>query len=144
MANYKGHLFGGIIAYVLVAIMVSSYCLCAKFIGNGLLFALAGSLFPDVDIKSKAQKIFYFLIFLSMAVLLIQKKETLAVFLGLISFLPLFVKHRGLFHKFWFILLLTIVVTLFICINSPTYREPTINYAIFFTAGAISHLFLDR
>ena len=144
MANYKGHVFGGVVAYVLVAIVISSYCMCTKFIGNGFLFAIAGSLFPDVDIKSNAQKIFYALVFVSMLILAIQNKESLAVFLGMISFLPLFVKHRGLFHSFWFNFILTVLAISFICVNSPLNCTSTIYYAIFFLAGILSHLFLDR
>jgi len=67
MPGYKGHLVGGTVAYGLlffglVGVVVKQPSMLTA--GEWLLFALAGSLFPDIDIKSKGQKYFYYVIFL--------------------------------------------------------------------------------
>src|SRR5438309_2217826 len=63
MPGYKGHLVGGTVAFgllffALVGVVVRQPSMLIA--GEWLLFALAGSLFPDIDIKSKGQKYFYF------------------------------------------------------------------------------------
>lgn len=61
--------------------------------------ALLFGLFPDVDIKSKSQKIFYSLLFvLNLSLLLFQRYLESAI-LGLFAILPILSKHRGWTHS---------------------------------------------
>src|SRR5882724_10040377 len=64
MPGYKGHLVGGAAVYVLflcciIGVVKPSLLMASEW----LIFTLAGALFPDVDIKSKGQKYFYFVVF---------------------------------------------------------------------------------
>ena len=76
MPNYKTHLAGGLFAYLLsiyavITLRTISFALALEW----LLFCLLGALFPDVDIKSKGQKIFYWIVLLLGTFLLFRKRE---------------------------------------------------------------------
>lgn len=62
--------------------------------------ALLFGLFPDVDIKSKSQKIFYSLLFvLNLSLILLFQRYLEAAILGLFAILPILSKHRGWTHS---------------------------------------------
>ena len=62
--------------------------------------ALLFGLFPDVDIKSKSQKIFYSLLFIfNLSLILLFKRYLEAAILGLFAILPILSKHRGWTHS---------------------------------------------
>ena len=105
--------------------------------------AMAGALFPDVDVKSKGQQLFYSgLIMLSVLLLVFDYHHFLAWFLVL-SLIPLILKHRGLTHEWWFLTLLTGGVCTLLYWAFPYYRLIIMYAALFFWLGAISHLWLD-
>lgn len=144
MSNYKGHLVGGMASYLIILSLLRS-SFNPTFITSleWLLFALIGSLFPDIDTKSMGQKVFYRFVFVLFAFLIILKKVELLLFLSLISLVPLLVKHRGLFHKLWFILLIPLSTCLYFKYYFPGYLDIIIFNSIFFIAGVVSHLILD-
>ncbi|MDE0481145.1 MAG: metal-dependent hydrolase [Candidatus Poribacteria bacterium] len=62
--------------------------------------ALLFGLWPDVDIKSKSQQIFYTVLFLLNASLILSLKRYLeAALLGLFAMLPILSRHRGWTHS---------------------------------------------
>ena len=69
-----------------------------KIIGCFVVAVLFG-LWPDVDIKSKSQKLFYRVLFALNVVLIIFLRRYLeAALLGLFAMLPIMSKHRGWTH----------------------------------------------
>jgi len=147
MPNYKGHLVGGFIAYAIVVyillylmiIYVPSITTAIEW----LLFTLAGSLFPDVDIKSKGQKLFYRTMFGITLLLILKQRFELLILVMVLSFIPLLVRHRGIFHNFWFIMMLVGTVTCTLTIYYPAHAHIITTDALFFITGIISHLWLD-
>ena len=85
------------------------------------IVALLFGLWPDVDIASKSQKIFYSALFvLNASLILLFQMYLAAALLGLFAMLPILSKHRGWTHsKFTMILL----PSLFLVI--PIYVEYT-------------------
>jgi len=141
--DYKTHLFGGLGAYVILIGALGRLCPSAACGTEWLLFALAGSLFPDVDIKSKSQQLFYLLLLVTALVIYSEKRYDLLPALAVATFLPLLVKHRGLFHRLWFVLLATYAIW-----RTGSSVRPDLSMSLkydmlFFAAGAISHLWLD-
>lgn len=144
MPNYKGHLVGGIAAYGLL--------LCALFAVikpslltafEWLLFALAGSLFPDVDIKSKGQKYFYYFILLVFIVLVVGKRFEVMACCSFIVILPMLVNHRGVFHNPWFVVIMPLLLWVMVSSIMPGMSQQFFFDILFFIVGAVSHIWLD-
>ena len=69
-----------------------------KIIGCFAVAVLFG-LWPDVDIKSKSQKIFYSVLFaLNLVLIVFLQKYLESALLGLFAMLPIMSKHRGWTH----------------------------------------------
>ena len=83
-----------------------------KIVGCFVVAVLFG-LWPDVDIKSKSQKIFYTVLFVLNVVLIVFLQKYLeSALLGLFAMLPIMSKHRGWTHAKITMLLLPVVFLL--------------------------------
>jgi membrane-bound metal-dependent hydrolase YbcI (DUF457 family) len=104
-----------------------------------MLFAL----FPDIDIKSKGQSLFYWLIFIVDALLIWSKQIQAAAYLGIIALLPLLSKHRGWIHS----IVAAFVVPAPIILVPYLYSECILTVAVLFYGAAVlgylSHIALD-
>ncbi len=145
MPNYKGHLVGGSIAYAVTLFLLRGWqpsILCAV---EWFAFTLIGALFPDIDIKSKGQKLFYQGIGILFVFLVLQKQFQAIAFISFIALFPLVVRHRGITHSLWFILALCLSVLIFVHVQFSDYVAHKLTLdVIFFLVGAVSHLVLDR
>ena len=144
MPNYKGHLVGGMAAYglllcTLLALVKPSLLTASEW----LLFALAGSLFPDIDIKSKGQKYFYYFILLVFIVLVVGKRFEAMACCGFIVIWPMLVNHRGIFHNPWFVVIMPLVLWIIISSIIPGVSQQFFFDILFFIVGAVSHIWLD-
>jgi membrane-bound metal-dependent hydrolase YbcI (DUF457 family) len=144
MPGYKTHLVGGCAVYIVLLVIMRYYNPSPIAACEWLACALAGSLFPDVDIKSKGQKYFYYGTFLLFCILLTQKRYGLFACISICSLAPMLVKHRGIFHELWFIIMAPSVVGLAVGNVNTQARQSIFFCIVFFIAGAISHLLLDR
>lgn len=143
MPNYKGHLGGGFVAFLIVinVIIVKKVSLLIAL--EWLAFTLLGALFPDIDTKSKGQKIFYKTLVVVFLILLLKQCFTAIIFLSILSFLPLVVRHRGLCHELWFVIGVPLVVAGSVGCYFPKFSSLAWWDAFFFIVGAVSHLYLD-
>lgn len=144
MPGYRGHMIGAAVAFagVVGAVMWLGFSMEGEALASGLLFTFLGALFPDIDTKSKGQKLLYACVVATLVMMLIYKKYCGAIIVAIVSFLPLFVKHRGLFHKFWFALLVAISAAIACSLQFQMHRAAVHN-SIFFLVGFVSHLVLD-
>lgn len=144
MPNYKGHVLGGIVVYGIVFCAVASF-LHPSFITacEWLLFTLAGALFPDIDIKSKGQKYFYHLILVLLIVLAFHQQFATMACCSFIVITPMLVRHRGIFHRSWFIMTMPIVVWALVSFSFPLLSASLFVNTLFFIAGGLSHIMLD-
>ena len=154
MAGYKGHIAGGLVTAVACTFAVSllPYEQLSAYadllqgwqtLAGVFIVAMLFALFPDVDIKSKGQSLFYWLIFIVDALLIWNKQIQAAAYLGVIALLPLLSKHRGWTHS---------VVAAFL-VPSPIvlvpylYSERIVAVAVLFygaaVVGYLSHIALD-
>ncbi|ACF13254.1 membrane-bound metal-dependent hydrolase [Chloroherpeton thalassium ATCC 35110] len=151
MSSYKGHLFGGALFFIplsVVLVLFFDYNTLSKFeflLQVGILFSitLLFSLWPDVDIKSKGQLIFYrFFVGVDVVLILTQKLQESA-FLGLFAMLPLIGRHRGWTHSLWAAFLIPtpfLFLPLFYAGKPLYFGMPYYLAALF---GYISHRFMD-
>lgn len=143
MPNYKGHIAGGFVAYG-IALCLATCCSASWATSlEWLLFTLAGSLFPDIDIKSKGQKLFYRLMFVVLLILMYQRRVVLAASIGVLCMVPMIVRHRGMLHKLWFVILFPSLLAFVCTLYVPCYAPMIAQDAFFFIMGAVSHVWLD-
>ena len=144
MPGYRGHIIGGLAAYGIALYVVRS-CLQPSVLTSieWLLFALTGSLFPDVDTKSKGQKLFYMLMFGIFGALLLRGQVETIGFLSFLVLIPMIVPHRGLFHRLWFIIAFALALVMWCGISTTIPCRILLFDALFFIVGAFSHLLLD-
>lgn len=151
MAGYKGHISAGAGFGLLMIIGLAFSPLAEQLtleekLVKGLVvlwLAVMFGLFPDVDIKSKGQVLFYRIFFVLDIVLLVKKYYVEAALLGFLALLPIISKHRGWTHTFWAMLLVPSPILL-----GPMYfaKAPVLDGLPFYlgaVAGYFSHLIAD-
>jgi len=145
MPNYKKHLIGGLGAYAVLLIILQRIIepISLFSAAEWLVCSLAGSLFPDIDIKSRGQKYFYRVILLVIIFLIIQRHFSLLAMSSIMAVTPMLVRHRGIFHRLWFIILFPLTIWYIVSLSVPTISTILLFDLLFFIAGAISHLWLD-
>lgn len=145
MPGYKGHIAGGIVIYgVTLAVIMQNLNPSPVTMIEWFCFTVAGALFPDIDIKSKGQKLFYWLLLGIIGYLIFHGYAECIPFIAILAIVPLLSRHRGLFHKLWFVILLpSAVAFLMMAYWAPSCSSLIFFDCLFFIMGAISHLVLD-
>jgi hypothetical protein len=154
VANYKGHIGGGLVfsaayAAILSFVPIERFAehagifqdwqaLFAVFV-IGMLFAL----FPDVDTNSRAQDIFFGIVFPLDILLIWQHSIQAAAYLGLIAMLPIIGHHRGWTHKKWAMIVIPLPILLVPYLYNDTVFPASVVYYGAAVVGYFSHLFLD-
>ncbi len=151
MAGYKGHISTAVLFGVLLVAGLSLTSVAAVMpIPEKVLkavviiwLAIIFALFPDIDIKSKGQLLFYRLFFLLDFVLLVAGRYREAALLGFLAIVPILSKHRGWTHTVWAMILVPLPI-----LAGPMYftRTPTtegLPYYLGAVAGYLSHLVAD-
>lgn len=154
MANYKGHIAGGVVftGVYTVAMLFASVERLAEYASLlydwqamfavfviGMLFAL----FPDVDTNSKAQDIFFWTVFPLDALLIYSGQFQAAAYLGLIAMLPIVTHHRGWTHSKWAMFLVPLPIVLIPWLYNEKVLAISLVYYGAAIVGYFSHLFLD-
>ena len=146
MPGYKFHILGGVATFSGLMMLCCHYGVpITPFIMLQWLAAtILGALFPDVDIKSKGQGIFYKGMLFFLLFLFWTKQFHLFVIMSFLALVPLLVRHRGVFHRPWFVVVLPLSVAFITGIVFPVHGVLFFYNACFFSAGALSHILLDR
>ncbi len=144
MPGYKGHLGGGLVAYAIMLSVASTLVRPTPLVVvEWAAFCFAGSLFPDVDTNSHGQKLFARIGLVMFAALLLKKQFELIAYFSPLLLLPMLVKHRGIFHRLWFIFGFPALLAYLAIQHVPKYQMAILLDTAFFCAGALSHLWLD-
>src|SRR5579872_4735216 len=110
MPNYKGHLAGVIVVYAIILFcLLLTQKASLMTLGEWLIATLAGALFPDIDVKSKGQKYFYYVVFIFFVVLAARQHFELATCCSFLFLTPMLVRHRGIFHHPLFVIALPLL-----------------------------------
>lgn len=154
MANYKGHIVGGIGAGIVVALALS-YVPVEQFaeaagvlhdwqaIAAIFVLAVLFGLFPDVDTNSKAQDIFLGTAFFFDVLLIANGNIQAAAYLGLIAMLPIITHHRGWTHKKWAMFVVPLPILLIPYLYNDAILPASAVYYGAAVMGYFSHLLLD-
>ena len=143
MPNYKTHIVGGLAFGIVTmaltgAFQYASVPTTAEYLGCAVL----GSLFPDIDIKSKGQKLFYITLTAVLLILLWQRRTAWFIALSLLGMIPLLLRHRGIMHHPWFVGCCAGIPALYLYANNHPYSSLAIDL-FYFAIGAFSHIILD-
>jgi membrane-bound metal-dependent hydrolase YbcI (DUF457 family) len=151
MSGYRGHistalLFGVVLVAGLSFTSVARAMSVPELLIKGLVIiwlAVLFALFPDIDIKSKGQLLFYRLFFLLDLGLLVLGRFQEAALLGFLALLPILSRHRGWTHSVWAMFLIPLPI-----LAGPMYfaRAPVLEglpYYLGAVAGYLSHLVAD-
>ena len=144
MPSYKIHLVAGGVTYLGILQVLKYADPTIHTIFQGLIFCLLGSLFPDVDIKSNGQKLFYAILVGLLGYLVWHQYYCLFVIISFLGFIPIFVEHRGIFHHIWFLLSVILFATWYVKTCCNEYENIMLANCWFFFAGCLSHVLLDR
>jgi len=145
MPGYKAHIVGGVVTFAAISFVLNNHlqpmpAVAFQWLGATIL----GALFPDVDIKSKGQGIFYKGMLLCLVLLLWKRQAYLFVIMSFLALVPVLVRHRGLFHQTWFVIVMPLGIAFLVGQSFPAHSRALLQTACFFSAGAVSHIFLDR
>lgn len=146
MPNYKTHISAAIVCYYIILFAFIVYGKPIFDLNHAiswLLSIVAGSMFPDIDIKSKGQKLFSLIFLFGIIISTLFKNYNTAIGISIFSFMPLLVKHRGLFHNLWFLMALVFIISKILIYKLPDYEWFIISNAIFFAIGIKTHIALD-
>lgn len=155
MANYRGHVAGATsfaVVYLLIISFVfavdilptdreifSGYAFPVALVGITVLFGL----FPDIDINSHSQNLFYTLFFLADTGLIITGNYIEASYLGLVAMLPIVAKHRGWTHSKLAMIVVPLPLLVLPGLDNPDSPWVGLPYYGAALMGYASHLFFD-
>ena len=147
MPNYKTHLVGGLISFALVmrlALYLPVFNVNASFLPLAFALSMIGSIFPDIDVPSKMQKWFFIASVGGILIALLTKHYHLFALLGISILFVAFLTHRTITHKPAFLLMFSLIPTLYVCYSMPGYTHTAFALYLYFTTGCLSHVLFDR
>jgi hypothetical protein len=154
MANYKGHIYGGVAAATAVTVIYytvpggslpdttvlqNDWQLLIGLYVVAVLFAL----WPDVDTNSKAQNLFFTIAFLVDVVLIITGLYVAAAIFGLLAMTPIVGSHRGWTHSKLAMLLVPSPILIVPYLSSASIGQTGLLIYGAAVAGYFSHLLFD-
>jgi membrane-bound metal-dependent hydrolase YbcI (DUF457 family) len=154
VANYKGHIAGGLVAGAAYAGVIMwapiTYAAEAAGVLQGwqalaavFVVAMLFGLFPDVDTNSKAQDIFEGAAFLIDILLIATGHIQAAAYLGLLALTPVVTHHRGWTHSKLAMILVPLPILVVPYLYNHAMLLPGAVYYGAAVVGYFSHLLLD-
>ncbi len=146
MPGYKTHLCGGLVVFLsAVALLLSITDLPGFFeLSIYLSCALLGSIFPDIDVASKMQRLFFVGSTGVLSCALLTNRTHLFLVIGGCVLLVTLLRHRTLTHQIGFL----VSMPIFFSLGAVYLYNLPFNFVayacLFFVAGCVSHVVLDR
>lgn len=147
MPTYRIHIIGGLASfaslYYVSNLVIPQITFTWYELAGFAALALVGSVFPDIDVKSNMQKIFYgtMVIALPAAYFLNFK---IFILLTAISSILLVLRHRGITHQAWFLIAAPLALGGYLVHYQAHDLMTVLPGCIYFSLGALSHILLDR
>ncbi len=147
MPSYKVHIMGGAVTYLLVYKLSEAFSLLPQFPPMyQMLFlgiTLLGSIFPDIDIKSKMQRLFFISALITLPLLLYFGQIDLFIYAGLLCILPIILRHRTITHRAWFLICAPASCAIILSAHNQSLSSIIFSSCTYFSMGALSHIVLD-
>lgn len=152
MPGYKGHISFAVVFGLILIVGLGTTSLAKAMslslqlsTALGVLWlAVLFALFPDIDIKSAGQKLFYRLFFVLDIGLIIAEKYKESALLGLLIIIPILSRHRGWTHTIFAMLLIPLPILLLpMYYTKNYYNTEGLPFYLGAVAGYFSHLVAD-
>jgi energy-converting hydrogenase Eha subunit A len=155
---FRGHVTIGVLTYPIALVPIAAWISYREnFAINQLgqvwrelliCFALCilGAMFPDIDVKSKSQRIIYSILVPADLILILFHYYREAAIIGFFGILPNILKHRGQLHSWSAALILPspLLIIPIIFTGNLNFYQLGISYYIAAVFGYMSHLIADR
>jgi membrane-bound metal-dependent hydrolase YbcI (DUF457 family) len=146
MSSGKGHILGGLVFLWLFLHVLSNYFFTPGPLEIFLyaVIVILFALWPDVDIKSLGQKLFYTVFFAASVVLLVLGEYRIGAWMGCLIILPILANHRGWTHTRLAAVLLPVPLLLIPKVSMDGTLLSGMPFYFAGVTGYFSHLFYDR
>jgi len=146
MPSYKYHLLAGVTTYIILVRLTTLAPQCGYFSLKHYAILLGccllGSIFPDIDIQSSMQRIFFKSMVVALPVALFIN-TTLFIGLSIACLATLVLPHRSLTHHPLFLIIFPLILATTVAAKHPQHRLFLFTICIYFIIGALSHRLLD-
>lgn len=146
MPGYKAHITAGAVSCFILIYAVSVLVhICPTFLQFMGCFACAilGSIFPDIDTTSKAQRLFFLFSSLVLLGSIVFRAWFIFFNFSFITVIVTLLKHRTITHNVYFLFTLSILLILFSALVFNGISTGAVLSALGFAVGALSHILLD-
>lgn len=156
MPDFKDHIVGGVFIAVVAALVLTVLSPAVAIRSFSELWPMAlrsmslvvvcilAALWPDIDTKSKGQRVFYLLFCAADTYLIFTRRYFAAALLGYLAMLPVIVPHRGWIHSKSAALVFCAPILLLPMILQRQITYIGLPYFIAALLGYLSHLALDH
>ncbi|MBD3290821.1 hypothetical protein GF337_18585 [candidate division KSB1 bacterium] len=103
-----------------------------------------GALFPDIDIKSKSQKIIYVLLLILLSLLIAYHYYGWAAGIGFFAVWAIITKHRGFLHSIFAAVIIPVPLLFIPLFINLSYKSIGYEFYIAALFGYLSHLQADK
>lgn len=146
MPGHKTHLVVGFLSFVSISyffmkLLPNYFGFTTLFIG--LCACLLGSIFPDIDIASKMQRIFYLLAAAFIVISFLLNNFVIFAIFAILSLIVFILKHRTITHNLIFILILATFLPIYTYFYHRSFLDESLIGSVFFVVGSFFHIFLD-
>jgi len=146
MPGYKVHITAGVVScFILIYVISVLINFCPTFLQFAGCFACAilGSIFPDIDTTSKAQRLFFIFSGIVLLTSIVFQAWFIFFNFSFITVVVMILKNRTITHNAYFLFSLSILLILFSTLVFQGLSTGAVLSALGFAIGAFSHLFLD-
>jgi membrane-bound metal-dependent hydrolase YbcI (DUF457 family) len=155
---FRGHVRVGIATYFIAIVPIVAWILYRQNWSVAELgqywweilicfvLCVLGAMVPDIDIKSKSQRVIYAILIPVVLALILFRYYKEAAILSFFAILPNMLKHRGLLHSrpAAIILPVPLLVIPILVTGKLEYQQLGVSYYIAAVFGYMSHLIADR
>ena len=147
MPTYRIHIIGGLASFAGLYYMSNLVAPQITFtwyeLAGFAALALVGSVFPDIDVKSNMQKIFYGTMVVALPAAYFLNFRVF-ILLAATSLVLLVLRHRGITHQAWFLIAAPLSLGAYLIHYQAHDALTVLSGCIYFSLGALSHILLDR
>jgi len=147
MSGFREHITAGIAVgttYNVVNVFVLETLKTNEYVLIPFASCAIFSIFPDIDIKSKASKFFYLVSLVAEIWLFYQNNYLFAAILGIVLIIPQLCNHRGIFHSKIMAISLPVLISILVTSQGFINNMMAIHVATAGILGYFTHLTLDR